>query len=59
MSTITFDRVSTYQVRHLRTVPAETPAHVRLTRRGKIVIFAIAVVAIAVLAIMFLSLIHI
>jgi len=54
MSTMTLDRVSTYQVRHLRAVPAAQPAaHVRLTRRGKALILAVAVAAIAVLAIMF------
>lgn len=54
MSTITFG--STRQVRHLRAVPAASAApHVRLTRRGKIVILAAAVAVVAVLVVMFSS----
>lgn len=54
MSTMTLDRVSTYQVRHLRAAPVSaTPTPVRLTRRGKSAILAVAIAAIAVLAIAF------
>lgn len=60
MSTMTIDRISRYDVRarparHLHAVPApaQPPAHVRLTRRGKIVILSVAVAVIGILAIMF------
>ncbi|WP_159085877.1 LysM peptidoglycan-binding domain-containing protein [Aeromicrobium chenweiae] len=55
MSTITFNQFNAREMRPLRIVPAPKPAaaHVRLTRRGKAVILAAAVIAIAVLAVMF------
>ncbi|MCW2770965.1 MAG: hypothetical protein JWR27_2398 [Aeromicrobium sp.] len=62
MSTISLDRVSSYDVRpsaarpvrHLRAVPAaHQPAHVQLTRRGKIVIVTLAVAVIGILTIAF------
>ena len=41
-------------VRHLRAVPDAKPApHLRLTRRGKIVVLAAAVAAVALLVVMF------
>lgn len=52
MSTITFG--TTRPVRHLRAVSVTSAApHVRLTRRGKIVILAAAVAVVAMLVIMF------
>lgn len=60
MSTITLSQFEAREMRHLRAVRAPQPvaqqsgpAHVRLTRRGKLVILSVAVAAIAVLAVMF------
>lgn len=57
MSTIALDRPidrDSRPVRHLRAVPDAKPElHVRLTRRGKIVVLAAAVALVTLLAIMF------
>lgn len=59
MSTMTIDHIGRYDVRtrpvrHLRAVPApHDSAQVRLTRRGKLVVLALAVAVIGILAIMF------
>jgi LysM repeat protein len=59
MSTMSIDRIGRYDVRtrpvrHLHAVPAaHDSAQVRLTRRGKLVIVALAVAVIGILAIMF------
>lgn len=54
MSTITVSQFPAREMRHLRSVRPSQPApHVRLTRRGKAVVLAVAVAVIAILAVAF------